>query len=66
MMDSKILEMTFHIKNINKEKVSYEKILSNLEKRDANTFVLRNGDFYTFHDSCDNTILFPETLEMSN
>ena len=35
MIDSKILEINSHIKNVSKEKVSYEKILSNLEKRDC-------------------------------
>ena len=33
MMDSKILEITSHVKNVSKQKVSYEKILSDLEKR---------------------------------
>ena len=33
MMDSTILEITSHIKNVSKRKVSYEKILSDLEKR---------------------------------
>ena len=33
MMDSKILEITSHIKNVSKQKVSYEKTLSDLEKR---------------------------------
>ena len=31
-MDSKILEITWYIKNVSKQKVSYEKILSDLEK----------------------------------
>ena len=35
MMDSKILEIISHIKNVSKQKVSYEKVLSNLEKRDC-------------------------------
>ena len=34
-MDCKILEITSHIKNVSKQKVSYENILSDLEKRDC-------------------------------
>ena len=34
MMVSKILEITSHIKNVGKQ-VSYEKILSNLEKKES-------------------------------
>ena len=35
MMVSKILEITSRIKNLSKQKVSYEKILSDLEKRES-------------------------------
>ena len=75
----KTLEITSRIKNVSEQKISYEKILSSLEKREgsiyqydfkltleklvaANTFVLRNGDSYTFHNSY-NTILVAETQE---
>ena len=30
----------------------------------ANTFVLRNGDSYIYHNSCGNTIRVPETQEI--
>ena len=35
MMVSKILEITSHIKNVGKQEVSHEKILSNLEKKES-------------------------------
>ena len=34
-MVSKILEITSHMKNVSKQKVSYEEILSNFEKRES-------------------------------
>ena len=39
-------------------KLTLEKLVA------AKTFVLRNGDSYIFHNSCDNIILVPIVLEI--
>ena len=43
MMVSKVLEIISHIKNVSKQKVSYEKILPNLEKRESSISMMTNS-----------------------